>query len=372
MPLTGPSHASIFTGLYPRTNGVMDNGFTIKEKYTTLAEVLEDEGYRTAGIVNIHHIYQNGFQQGFNGEYRLVKEVNASRVTGETIDWLDRNNDRGRFFLWVHYFDPHSPYSAPKEYWSRFTDNFSETSSLFSKLGPRVNGSERNEIINQLEAMYDGEVAYTDAMVGKVLDRVEKLGLLEDTVVIILSDHGEGFGRHPADVTHGVELYDTTLRVPFILYYPGAPEGKRVEKQTQLIDVMPTILEILGVEGKEDFEGKDVTPLIKNGEFDSPPAISERRLYSKNEVSDTRFYSVRYRGKKLIYKKFPNGNANKMFFNIIKDPDELNNTLKYNKNQVGEFKEILDSWLSDPQHRIKTQKISEESKERLRQLGYLS
>jgi arylsulfatase A-like enzyme/Tfp pilus assembly protein PilF len=230
-PLTLPSHTSILTGLYPLKHGVRNNGHALPDGIPTLAGILKGQGYATAAFVSSFSVDSRfGLGRGFDvyddtfEARQALKGMNAQRRAEETFDrfsrWLDKAPP-GRFFCWIHYYDPHLPYDPPSPYKEEFIDR-----------------------------PYDGEIAYMDHYVGTVLGRLKDKGLLENTLVIAAGDHGEGLGDK-VELGHGVFLYEETLRVPLIIQNarvisrPGV-----IEETVRLVDVAPTILDILGL-GKE-------------------------------------------------------------------------------------------------------------------------
>ncbi|HEX2695498.1 MAG TPA: sulfatase, partial [Acidobacteriota bacterium] len=230
-PLTLPSHASIMTGLYPVTHGVRNNGHDLPSGIRTLAEILKGRGYATAAFVSSFSVDSRfGLDRGFNvydDTFRLespFKTQNMERRAEETFArfsrWLEANG-KNRFFGWVHYYDPHLPYDPPSPYKEEFDGD-----------------------------PYDGEIAYMDRYVGAVLEGLKEQGVLDKTIVVVAGDHGEGLGDK-AELGHGIFLYEETLKVPLIVHSPVIfPHAQVVESQVRLIDVAPTILEILGLKSE--------------------------------------------------------------------------------------------------------------------------
>ena len=204
VPVTLPSHATILTGLPPASHGVHDNStFSLADTVTTLAEVFRKAGYRTGAVVGAYVLArQFGLGQGFedyddsfddtqgSGSEAESVERRAAEVARRGIDWLEQHR-RTPFFLWLHFFDPHMPYDPPPP------------------LGR-----------DDYASPYDGEVSYVDRELGRVFRWLQEVGLEQSTLVVLTSDHGEGLGSHDEE-THGVFLYESTLRVPLILRWPG-------------------------------------------------------------------------------------------------------------------------------------------------------
>ncbi len=232
VPLTRPSHVSLLTGKLPFQHGIRDNfSFSLAPEHHTLAEVLKGRGYATGGFVAAFMLNaESGLNRGFdafddafdgaaaNSAFLAEHQRRAAEVERRAGAWIERAA-RGKqpFFAWVHFYDPHSPYDPPPPYAARYAAN-----------------------------PYDGEVAYTDAALGRLLARLDRLGIRGSTLVVVTSDHGEGLGEH-GEAEHGFFLYETTLRVPLIARWPGAlAAGTRVGADARSIDILPTILDLVG------------------------------------------------------------------------------------------------------------------------------
>ena len=285
VPLTLPAHSSLFTGTFPARHAVRDNGgYYLGEEQTTLAEVLKPRGFRTGGFISAFVLDSRwGIDQGFEryfddfdlSQFEKQAGMDAIQRPGhETVDealrWLAAERERP-FFLWVHLYDPHTPYAAPREYAARF---------------PRT-----------LVGAYDAEIAATDAQLGRLLDALEADGRLGRTVVAVLGDHGEMLGEH-GELTHGFFVYDSAVRIPLVVAAPGlAP--RVVRDQVRIVDVMPTLLELLGVPPAPAVQGTSLLPLAR-GERLNLMALSEswfpRFHYGWSEleaIQDERFKLIR-------------------------------------------------------------------------------
>jgi arylsulfatase A-like enzyme len=226
-PLTLPAHCSLFTGLFPPGHGVRDNsGPSLAPEHTTLAEILRARGFATAAFVGSMVLDANrGLAQGFDvyggvagtgapADHRdeMAGQRRADAVVTDAIRWLD--GSRGsRFFLWVHLYDAHRPYDPPEPFRSRYTDP------------------------------YIGEIAFADSQIGRLLETLDRRHLLDRTIFVVAGDHGESLGEH-GERDHGIFIYESVLRVPLIVRAPAyAP--RRVDSAVRLVDVMPTILDML-------------------------------------------------------------------------------------------------------------------------------
>jgi len=258
---TLPSFASMMTSLYSATHACLNFDSQLDHSFLTLAEVLRDAGFETGAVAS--HVFlgkRHGLHQGFSDfDDELVLGLNDSHaaitspvVTDKGIDWLGARADaEQRFFFWLHYFDPHELYQ------------------------PHEGISEQFGTETEVD-LYDGEIAFTDREIGRLLAAIERLGLSEDTVVVVVSDHGEEFEDH-GNVRHGRNLHRETVRVPLMIRAPGmAPQ--RVAPTVRLVDLMPTLLELLDVPAPRVMEGLSVTRLMR-GESQAPlPALSELAL----------------------------------------------------------------------------------------------
>ncbi|MCB9743576.1 MAG: sulfatase-like hydrolase/transferase [Alphaproteobacteria bacterium] len=247
-PLTIPSHSSLFTGLYPPRHGVRDNGdFFLTEEAHTLAERLHEAGWQTMASVGAevtsHHW---GFSQGFDAYFddmggagedtknRWRVERRGDAVVDDALSWLQpRLGGDAPWFAWVHLFDAHHPYEAPEGFAQRFPQN-----------------------------PYLAEVGYVDLQVGRVMSALEQAGALEDTWIVVMADHGEGLGDH-GEQMHGVLLYNATTRIPLIVRPPGG-RGEDVAWHFPVssVDVLPTLLEVLGLPAEDDLDGHSLAAWV--------------------------------------------------------------------------------------------------------------
>jgi choline-sulfatase len=244
-PITTPSHVSIMTGLYPSHHGVADFGMPLDAEHKTLAEILKSNGYRTAAFIGAVVVDGSslapGLDRGFDffdhfpkkakGHWDVV-ERRGEVVMQHAISWLLRNLQSPRF-VWVHLYDPHDPYEAPKPF------------------------------ARKTETEYDDEVTYADAQVGKLVALLKTQRRYDDSLIVVMSDHGEGLGEHKEE-THGVFLYDSTLRIPLLVKWSGKTQSKANLEQVSSVDVMPTILEAVQAQLPEGIDGR---PLQRAGEL---------------------------------------------------------------------------------------------------------
>lgn len=256
-PLTSVSHASILTGTYPQFHQVIDFPFPLAKDLPYAPEILRARGYRTAAFLGSLALDQTGgapgFDRGFDtydahfhpedfpqkDRYHTI-ERRGQEVVAHALAWLNRH-PKGPFFLWVHLYDAHDPYEPPEPYKTRYASE-----------------------------PYDGGIAYVDSAVGKLLQQLKMRGLYDGAVIAVMADHGESLGAHGED-THGIFLYDETIQVPLVIKLPRGDSlgkfsaGKRIESRVELVDVLPTILQALGVEVPREVQGESLLVLIKEG-----------------------------------------------------------------------------------------------------------
>ena len=269
MSLTRPTHASILTARYPREHGVVNNAISLPDASWTLAEILRAEGYRTGAFVAVALLSaEAGFAQGFE-TYRgptTSKKRPADEVVPKALDWLAGLSNNEPFFLWVHVFDPHLPYAPPAEYRdgdeSAVAGGLSEVSwPVLREIASKSGGDIPASVLRRAKSLYRGEIAFVDHWIGRLLEEVDKLRGLDDTMVVLTADHGECF-EAGVYFEHADCLAQAALRVPLIVRYP--PEfagGERRWGQASSIDVAPTVLRAVGLESPADQSGRPLQDL---------------------------------------------------------------------------------------------------------------
>jgi arylsulfatase A-like enzyme/Flp pilus assembly protein TadD len=249
-PLTPASHSTILTGTYPQYHQVLIFPIPLAGEMPYLPAILKEHGYSTAAFVGSIAVDFKwgtpGFERGFdtydagfswdtytpNTRYQTV-ERRGSEVVAHTLEWLSKHK-QGPFFVWMHLFDPHDPYDPPEPYKTRYA-----------------------------KTPYDGEIAYTDSVMGKFFRQLKDTGLYDDTVVALTADHGESLGAHGED-THGIFVYDETIHVPLVIKLPhGAAGGKRIEDRVELADIVPTLLGSAGIAVPEKVQGQSLLGFLE-------------------------------------------------------------------------------------------------------------
>ena len=345
-PLTAPSHASMFTGLYPTVHKIRDTGgFVMQSPHQTLPEVLHQQGWDTAAFVGASVLKkQFGFNRGFavyddempKPDPRQLSGDYADRRAGEVVDrataWLASQSGKP-YFLWVHLFDPHSPYNPP----SPFREKYRATP-------------------------YDGEVAYTDRQLGRLFAAVAKKSLPENTLIAVLSDHGESLSEH-GEYTHGVFLYDSTLRIAFLLAGPAVPSGLRVTQQARAIDLLPTVLELMGIKAPPGVQGTSLAPAFTGKPLAAPYAYIET-LYPKINMGWAELRGIRTNRWKYIRAPKPE------LYDLLQDPAEATNVIGSHPAEVRQLEANLNG-VAGGVEKVGTTMVDQRTLTQLRSLGYL-
>lgn len=347
VPLTLPSHASLFTGTLPVFHGVHNNGFyALGPEALTLAEVLKDRGYVTAAFVSSFTVDSRfGTAQGFDvyddvfGDGEILKNFRSERRGDATaasfLRWLETHGDR-TFFAWVHFYDPHLPYDPP----SPFKEEF--------KGRP-----------------YDGEIAFMDSEIGRIVAALREKGLLGKTLIVAAADHGEALGEHK-ELDHGLFLYDDTLRVPLLMAADGRlPGGMVVRSRVRLVDVFPTILDFFKVKIPKMTQGTSLLPAVRGGRG-SLPVVAETRYPEENFGWSSLEALIDGPWK---YIEAPRAEL----YNLEKDPAEERNVLGENGDiaagMARKLKDLIGK--SSAPKPPAMRKLSAEEEQRLRSLGYV-
>ncbi len=321
VPITAPSHASIMTAVYPYVHGVRQNGTDrLGPRHITLAETLKEAGFATQAIVSAFVLNGKfGASQGFD-VYRDVTvlgsgdPLKAQRKGGETCDdaceMLVELAEQ-QFFLWVHFFDPHSPYE-----------------------------SEQHPNPNSKEA-YADEIAYTDDQIDRLCTQLQELGLYKRTLIVIVGDHGEGLGEHQ-EQEHGMLLYETTLRVPLIFWCPGLIEpAQTIDLAARTIDVAPTILGLLEQPSWQHAQGRSFAPLLTGTQQETLLPVYGESFEAHVRYGASHLRSIRVDGWKYIQAPKPE------LYHLPSDPDELSNRIKDEPGRAAELRSQLQTLLAE-------------------------
>lgn len=332
---TLPSHASIFIGTNPRVHKAISHESPVDPAVTTLAELLKKAGYQTGAFISSHALdSEYGLDQGFDTYWEVHKEHTFQERRSATADEMDLTTDAAltwlgqnsgsEFFLWIHWFHPHRPYNPPPAYARAFAGAYegpvtSEPEFIMKVWRDRIDLPE--EDVAYLVGLYDGEVAFADAQVGRVLDELETMNLLDNTVVVITADHGEILYEHEYYFGHDIALYDECLMIPLIIYAPALGAAHpRIGSLVQSLDILPTVLDLLEMEHPGGLEGKSLLPLIAgSGQSTADYCFSE--TFPFPEKCPPR-HAVRTAHSKLIWKEEQTATLTKEFYDLTADPGE--------------------------------------------------
>ena len=344
-PTTLPSHTNMLLGLTPLYHGVHENtNFIVREKFLTLAEYLKSFSYSTMAIVGGYPLHSRfGLSQGFDiydDDYETVKyqklafgERKAEVVVDKALGWL--KSRKSPWFLMIHCFDPHDPYEPPEPFKTKYEKN-----------------------------LYDGEVAYVDFVLGKLVSYIKENNLFDNTLIIFTGDHGESLGQH-GEMTHGYLAYNTTLWIPLIISIPGVNPGK-IDQTVSHIDIFPTVCDVLQVKKPSFLQGISLLPAIKGKRLPRRPIYFES-LYPYYSRGWAPVKGYIYRKEKYIESPIPE------LYDLDKDFEELKNLAE--KTKLGRYRERLARIIkeqSNPENIRARQRIDRESLEKLKSLGYIS
>ena len=318
VPVTLPSHTAILTGTYPMLSGVHDfSGNKLSPQQVTLATVLKQAGYVTGAVVASAVLDSRfGLNQGFDFYYdhfdfSRLEEANLDEmerpgnvVADQALEWLGKNSQK-KFFLWMHLYDPHYPYRPPEPY--------------------------RQEYAAQ---PYDGEIAFADEQVGRLLRFLKDNGLYQNTVIVLSGDHGESLGEH-GEKTHGFFIYNVTMHVPLIIHLPGKSTTQTVDDPVSLVDLMPTVLAATGLDIPSQVQGRSLVPALRGEKIDQ-----DRTLYGETFLPRLHFNWSELRGAENAKYHFIDAPRPELY-DLTKDPGELRNLFPEKKAVAEEMRAKL-------------------------------
>ena len=358
VPLTRASHASILTGLYPFQHGIRDNfAPPLAPEHRTLAEIVKGQGYRTGGFVGSFIVntqsglgrgfdeFDDSFEKGAKGTAFFTDyQRRAEQVEEQAGPWIEQAARAGTpFFAWVHFYDPHSPYAPPQPYLTRYAQH-----------------------------LYEGEVAYTDEILGRLLSRLDRLGVRDRTLVVVTSDHGEALGEH-GEEEHGFFVYEAALRVPLIIRLPGRiPRAVRIKAVARSIDLVPTILDLAGLRGAAPagLPGRSLVPALAAPQGDGQTAAYSESLFPRIHFGWSELRSIRMGGWKYIQAPRPE------LYDLTRDPAERNNLFAAEGRRAAAMRSrLIDTLGGSPETTVMgnpAAKIDPVTLEKLASLGYVS
>ena len=390
IPMTGPSHFSMFTGRYPQEHGARINGVSLPDnsKWLTVPQVLRRFGYTSGAFVSawplIGRLTQldrdfDHYDEELGRSYQVFHSMRwAEDVTRPALRWLDANKDKAKLFMWVHYFDPHEPYNLREDFASPEQIREPDPSTL-----------EYSEEIRNRIRRYDSEIGYADSHIQRLLDRIDKLGMRDNTLVVLVSDHGEGLGEH-GFVGHGRWLFESTVHVPWIMRLPGTIKpGTVISESVSMLDLAPSILDLAVPEFRDEAQVS-----ISHAGRSQIAAITDE---SSPESRQIRFVS--FEGKKGFIPKWiswawkPNsglpfrigklegsmkavwtpGEKHFELFDLSEDPDELQPELLTDADRRYSFEsDAFRRWFDTTNLAESESRLTERDAEILESLGYIT
>ena len=412
--MTLVTHASLFTGLYPRRHKAhydhpnYPDGRPLDTKYQTLAEVLMENGYLTLSVASnyAYLTHEFGMDQGFaHCDYKMpipifgkvetyyirrgIRDVialfaprptfdklyrNAEEINIEVVMLLDKlKNNNNPFFMFVNYMDAHDPYLPPAPFDVTYPGKNDEfTTKTFHQMTNKVMSLDRKITTGELKhllSQYDGALSYLDFHVGKLITRLKELDLYENTLIIIMSDHGEVFGERNL-IGHAVSVYQDQVHVPLLIKYPNSMQKALVKDTVSIVDIMPTVLDVLDCEVHNELNGQSLLKIKPGAPRD---IVSEH--YTPGHLLE---YGKRFRGEeRAIYsgslKFISSTTGKKELYDLSKDPKEKKNIYKTDR-MFSELETKLNQWIKSikPGPGVgKPSKLNEKTRNRLKALGYI-
>ncbi|MBW2976271.1 sulfatase-like hydrolase/transferase [Candidatus Woesearchaeota archaeon] len=398
-PSSTPSIASMMTGLYPHSHGLrFIHRQKLNPKITTLAEILQTHGYKTIGhdLGSVGDGIEKGFEEFSLLRWRISNKIRrtikklfyrnykieqAEELTLFAKKQIKKHRNK-KFFLYLHYDDLHWPYEPPKPFGEMFDPDytgdhiFNDWDNKIKRGDMIFNNPLPKEEIYHAIAHYDGLIRFIDRQIGDLIRFLEEMNLKDKTLIVITADHGESLGEHNLHFQHTVCLYEEGIRIPLIISSPDIKQPKKIETQVQSIDIMPTILDILGITLIETIDGKSLIPLVNGGGDNRKYLFGENGelLFKQNN----RIFIPGIKGKwrmirtnewKLIYIPHPEKDIYELY-NLKNDPKEKINLVDREAEIARMLKEELFKWMESSEE-DKDMDLTDKSKRLLRKIGYM-
>ncbi len=352
VPMTMPSHASMMTGLYPIKHGVRSNQiYRLPESNITLAEILKENGYETGAVISTVVLSEKyGIAQGFDyfdesflEEETDQPEIMRERRAKESIDlalkWLEAKKDK-KFFLWLHFYDPHTPYNPPPPFYEKYKNR-----------------------------LYDGEIAYMDDALGHFFEQLEEWDMLNESLILIIGDHGEGLGDH-GEYEHQFLIYESNIRIPLMIHYSHMEKKGMVEDVVACVDLFQTILDLCQIKEKYPNDGRSLVPYLKN----PTGALETYPYYIESLSGDIAFGWSPLHGLRENEWKYIEAPEEELY-DVSEDPDEKNNLASYETEIVERMSGKLELIKLESSEELKEQdselELSDEEQMKLASLGYV-
>jgi len=377
-PWTLPSHASLFTGLYPSQHGVMTEELALPGDLPTLAEALRERGFATAGFVSGIFVGPRfGLGRGFERYLAIPTRAKSGgsatslsatdRVSAGGLEWLAARDGRP-FFLFLHYFDIHSDYRPEPRFAEQFGKPYhgpvdGSTRQLLAFLRRQIafDADDRAHLVD----LYDAEIRQLDQGLENLFAELRERGALEQTVVVVTADHGEELFDH-GGVFHGQTQYQEMLRVPLVLVGPGIPRGLRIDQPVSLVDLVPTLLTLLGAEMSPSVSGRDLAPLWQGGGAGWPERDLFAEANSTSEGGSPQRAVLRGRWKLVLH-----ASGQRELFDLGGDPSERVNRAAAEPERTADLASQLTTRLGSVRKAPALPRLSPAMRKQLEALGYL-
>jgi len=391
-PTTLASHTSLFTGKYPHHHGTPRNGYMVNRDNVMLAEILKDAGFTTAGFAGSFALDRRfDFAQGFD-TYDQTFDVRvgdgdahenqrrAEKVTNAVIAYLDAQGIPDHLFLFAHYFDPHFPYTAPAPFYGMYAPN--RRRGIGFVVGEHFKADQqRQQNGRQLISQYAAEISYMDFHIGRLFDELRRLGILDESILLVTSDHGESFLEHRRPFSHGFSVYQTTMHSVGVIRLPGGEGGgRRIEEPVSNIDLLPTLLNILGIPPPPGIDGEAIPLGVTDDALPQRMRFGQATRPRKRYETDPRWMNIlkaRYiRSGRYKFIQTPYLGTEELY-DLESDPSEQKNLLQDASPETLEIaarlRADLTAWAesADPLLTRFAPSQTDETRERLKSLGYI-
>lgn len=381
-PWTGSSMTSLFTSVYPSTHGFLYNtlgGTTsnfVNQNLVTLAEALGEGGYHRVGhVTNLYVSRKMGFAQGFDKFLEHEHLADADAVTSAAINDLNgwAKKSESPLFMYVHYMEPHCPYSPPADYKKTFESESQPLPPTY-KIPRHIDIGSRD--LADYRNSYDEEILFANDQISRLLDELKKLSLEENTLVILTSDHGEELFER-GNFGHGRTFHDEVLHIPLILRFPAKiPANKKIDTIVELVDVMPTVLDLADLQAPEQMQGSSLKPLLQAAPK-MPESPEDRVAYSELFIKGPPRIMIRSRTMKAVCVTEGEPHLTS-YFDLTKDPTESNNLVStLDPSESEALVKQLVQWRvartkqGAPYQTGETKSLTEQELQRLKDLGYI-
>ncbi len=378
-PWTLPSHASLFTSLYPSQHGAKDDQTRLGDGPPTLAEVFHRSAYDTAAIVNAHYLTRRyGLLRGFEDREYVSEwedpnadpprqKKSAAQIVDLALEWIRAREERP-FFLFLHFYDAHSDY-APDERsrellvrpYTGLVDGSTQQLYRWRREGRPLSAAD----VRYLSDLYDAQIRQLDAQLGRLYEALDRLDHRDDTVVLVTSDHGEELYEH-GSLLHGRTYFQEVIAIPWLLRGPGVPAGRRVSTPLSLIDIPATLVDLVGLRVPASWQGRSALPLWQNDDV----SIEPRVLFAEADHGDgepDRRRLVRWDRYKLIHDRTSGSSS---LFDLSRDRDEAHDRITEDLPVLPALRAELERFLSQEAKGEPLGELDEQTRRLLEQLGY--